>query len=441
MVTRDGGTAPSLWGYACLEETRGAAKAALLPFLWVPAFIFAAVVAAAVAYRRPAWAVALLVLIDPFDFQQYVWRTTITLPKVVLLGIVVGLLLRRVPLAPLWSKEARPLTFGALAICAATALSAIPATYIDVVARETLKAIEYAIIFGACVVAIAEDPDDEPFRVGVLLSVTAVALIALTQLSGGAPSQTVVAGHVIGRIAGPLEGPNQLAGYLGLAIPLLLAYTLLRRDVVALAIACLASVTLLLTFSRTGIGATFVAVALLALVARGASVRASVNAFFGVLVAACAAVAIALRTGVMQRFETDAPSGLATRSKLWTAAIALWKTSPLLGIGAGNYELELPSVGLEGVRTHANSLYVQALVEGGIPLLAAVVWTTIVSITTFAFSRVREPLVLGAMAASAGFALHQIFDFLTFYPKVGGFWWILLGTAAGIMYRSRRAAR
>src|SRR5579863_5270726 len=156
-------------------------------FAWV-GFALAALIAAIFAHRRPAWAVALLVLTDPFEFPQYVWRTTITLPKVVLLGIVVGLLLRRVPLAPLWSKEARPLTIGALAICAATALSAIPATYIDVVARETLKAIEYAIIFGACVVAIAENPDDEPFRVGLLVSVTAVALIALAQLFGGAPS-------------------------------------------------------------------------------------------------------------------------------------------------------------------------------------------------------------------------------------------------------------
>jgi O-antigen ligase len=417
------------------------AKRRALHPLWVVGFVVAGLVAAVVANRRPALAVALLVLTDPFEFHQYVWRTTITLPKVVLLGIVVGLLVRRVPLAPLWSNEARPLTIGALAICAATALSAIPSTYIDVVARETLKAIEYAIIFAVCVTAIAADPDDDPFRVGLLIAVIAVALLALAQVFGGAPSQTIVAGHVIARISGPLEGPNQLAGYLGLAIPLLLAYTLVRRDVTALVVACLAALTLLLTFSRTGLIATFVAVVLLALVARGASVRAMVRAYFGVLVAACAAAAIALRAGLMQRFETDAPSGLATRSKLWTAALALWKHSPFLGIGAGNYELELPNVGLEGVRTHANSLYLQALAEGGIPLLAAVVWTTIASITTFAFSRVREPLVLGAMAASAGFALHQVFDFLTFYPKVGGLWWIILGTAAGVVYHSRRVAR
>jgi glycerol-3-phosphate acyltransferase PlsY len=51
------------------------------------------------------------------------------------------------------------------------------------------------------------------------------------------------------------------------------------------------------------------------------------------------------------------------------------------------------------------------------------IWTVI---ATFARSFSRRPLLVGIFAANIALALHQIFDYLWFFPKVGIFWAILL---------------
>jgi O-antigen ligase len=128
--------------------------------------------------------------------------------------------------------------------------------------------------------------------------------------------------------------------------------------------------------------------------------------------------------------QSDYAGGVGTRSELWHAAWTLWLRHPIFGVGAGNFELEIPLTGLQGVRTHANSLYLQSLVEGGVFLFSATLWLVYTSIATFAREQLRSPFVLAAFAASIALALHQVIDLLTFYPKVGDEWWIAMGLGA-----------
>jgi O-antigen ligase len=414
-------------------------------------FLAAGVFVALATKRRPALGLAALIASVPFAFYQAAGRTTLTLPKAVLLGLTAGLLARRADPSALGSRAARPLLIAGAFVLVATALSGLHAANRAPVARETLKALEYLLTFGAALLAARAGWEERIVRTALAATVTLVACLALAQAAGGAPSVIAVAGHVIPRVAGPLEGPNQLAGYLGLALPVLLAFALARAPLgIELAGLGLGAMALALTLSRAGLLAGLLALGVVAALSR--SRRGLVLLMLG------AGLVLGLATLVLQGFaathsvagafnllfhfssiaEAQEPGHVGRRSQLWAAAIALWRSHPLLGVGAGNFELELGSVGLTGVRTHANSLYLQSLAEGGIVGLAATLALVAASLASFARGPFREPLVLGALAASLGFALHQCVDLLVFYPKVGEFWWILL--ALGVSRREAAAS-
>jgi len=70
--------------------------------------------------------------------------------------------------------------------------------------------------------------------------------------------------------------------------------------------------------------------------------------------------------------------------------------------------------------------------------------TVLASILSFVGERRSAPLVLGALGASVGLALHQVVDLLVFYPKVGELWWIVLGAGVAqaiALERTPRVAR
>jgi O-antigen ligase len=407
------------------------------------AVIFAAalIAAAMVTARRPAYGLGALLLTGPLDFAHDLLATTITLPKCVLLGVLLGLTtytgaaraLRRPP---------APLLLGALGLyILASALTLLDAAHPAAAARETLKWIEYALMFVAAYSCYALDRDDTTLVRIAAIAAIVVSVSALVQEIAGAPSGLYIGAAIVPRIAGLLEGPNQLSGYCTIAIATLGAWALIRRTMLldlALGITVCADV---LTFSRAGIVALAIVVAVIVLWGGRRAWPGLKAAALGAIGGACGTVwwAIYAHTPGVLRVSL-APSayagGVGNRDELWRAAWRMFRDRPLLGVGAGNYERELPEYGAFGVRTHANSWYLQSLAEGGIVLFSATI--ALVGATIGAFVqrplvqrlRAQRPWVAAALAASLALACHQIVDDLVFYPKVGGAWWLLLGIAA-----------
>lgn len=409
-------------------------------------------------FRRPLYGVAALVVVQPFSLYSDVFHTTITLSKVVMVGLALGMMCRPESFAFLRERTAKPFILAGLTVAIATGITLVIASHRAPVLRETAKALEYVALFVIVYCAYRAQQDARFIRFIITCTILVVVVGALSQEILGAPSGLYIHNHPIPRIAGPLEGPNQLAGFLDISVALLLAFELDRPGALALITLTLAMAADVLTFSRGGYIGVAVSVVAVLLAYR----RASRLALLGIGAGIAAGAAV---IGGWEVFAREAPTvggyassgatlfriegiseasyagGVGSRSQLWHAAFRLWRSHPLLGVGAGNYELDLSQAGLKGIRTHSNSLYVQAAVEGGIPLFAATIWLVYTSIATL-YRRIPGPaLVVGALGGSAGLAVHQIGDLLTFYPKVGGWWWVVLALGAAEAARGSLIAR
>ncbi len=419
---------------------RFAAPVALDP-LSAAFFVVAFIASALLTARRPSYGLCALLLVTPIAFAHEIADTTITLPKAVLLGVFLGLSTYRGN-AGLLRKRPAPLLLGALALLfVMTALTTLDAAYHGVSVREALKVAEYGVIFIAAFLCYALDRNDAPLVGAASIAAIAISLSALAQEVIGAPSGLYIGAAIVPRIAGLLEGPNQLSGYCEIAVATLGAWALVRRSLlldVALGLSVCADI---LTFSRAGWIALAVLAALFAIVGGERTWKALRPALYGLVAGFAGAAwwAIYAHTPGVLRASLE-PSlyagGVGNRSELWRAAWQMWRAHPILGVGAGNFELLLPAYGVFGVRTHANSWYLQALAEGGILLFAATIALLGAILAGLGARRplrsLRDgsPWVLAAIAATVALALHQVVDYLVFYPKVGGAWWLLVGIAA-----------
>lgn len=407
----------------------------------IAAAVFAAAFVATLlaTQRRPAAGIAALAFSAPFAYYHDLFGTSITFPKVVLAALVCGLAVRPSALATFGDGRVRRLLMAMAVVICAILASGVFAEHHAPVVREAFKWLEYAVAVAAVFAAYRLDPDDALVIRAWMLSIALVCASALAEEFIGASSGLLIAPGVVPRIAGVLEGPNQLAGYLETTIALLAAWTMFRPSRSIQILLSVAVITLALTFSRGGWAGCAVAIVALVAVYRERSrpllrplLTGAVTGF-----AADAGWYLAAKTVAALRVPfigADYAGGVGNRSELWRAAWFFFRTHPVFGIGAGNYELELARAGLPNVRTHANNWYLQQLAEGGVVLFGA----TLVFIGSALAPLVRaarsSPWTAAALAATLALCTHQLADYIVFYPKAGLPWMLVvaLGFAASV---------
>jgi len=418
-------------------------------------FVLAGLAALWLCLRRPQWAAALIAFVIPFAFYRDFMHTTITLEKVVIIGVAIGLVLRGAPLVPA-SAPARRILIAGLIVLAAIAISGIQATYPGPVLREALKQVEYLVMFWCAASLVIEQREDLRWiEAGIIASVLVVSLDAVAQgLLGGAPSGVWINGHRLPRVAGPLEGPNQLGGFLQMALPVLFLSPLLLSDRlralrwIAIFAAALA---IPMTLSRSGVAFALAAFALVWFVDRAAARKSWIPFAAGTLAGFAIAIqwywgathSFALLGDIFRLSEVPLqdPGGVGTRNELWNAALAMFGAHPLIGVGAGNFEHLLSTVGLANVQTHANSLWLQTLAEQGLVGFIALLALYVVVLRECGLGLSQSWLARAALVATICLLLHQVFDDLFFFPKVGLLWWLLIGAAAGDLAGARAQVR
>src|SRR5665213_1671528 len=123
-------------------------------------FVAVFVAAALLTLRRPAFGLCALIAAVPFALYRDLLGTTVTIPKVVLVGVVLGLTAHAGRFSSLRLMPIRGILIAAGCLIAATALSILQAGSHGAAVRETLKLVEYAIAFLAAYVCFKLDPDD-----------------------------------------------------------------------------------------------------------------------------------------------------------------------------------------------------------------------------------------------------------------------------------------
>jgi O-antigen ligase len=267
----------------------------------------------------------------------------------------------------------------------------------------------------------------------------------------------VIAGQVVGRVAGSFSHPNQFAGFLICLIPLAAATLASRaaaRPLRGLAAAALALALAALAFSLTrGAVLGLIAGSLLWVAVVRPRIAVPIAVVIGV-------VGLALvPSSLHERLSDPTGDDLGLRSDLWQSALDIYATSPVVGVGLANFGdaySRLPaqlSTGTQRrllhqdqllVPPHANNLFLTILAEEGLlgalaflGLMGAALWTC------RRVARVDEPFArvvgVGLGAGLCAMLVHSVLEYtLIGEPSLPIF--ALLGVATALPANAQASA-
>ncbi len=412
-----------------------------------PLALLAAVLFGAAAGWQPRLGLAAVLATLPTYFQpRDLGGLAFSLPEVALLLTTLGVAARALVCRDVAPRATRFDRWVALLLLAAL-LSLLPTEYIRLSLRALRTLLLEPLLFYYLVVALCPSP--RPLRPLLVAFLGAAAVVAALAVGQVVLDVQTVQTEGVRRALGTFPSPNHLGLYLGRALPFAVAGTLWapRWRAACAGLSVLLALALALTFSVgawLGAGASLV---LLAALAGPRLLAATTAAAGGLTVLTLVALA---RLGA-ERVVGQATLGGTTansRRLIWTAALAMVRDHPWLGIGLDNflyrYQLQymLPEAWAEPNISHPHNWALQFWLDLGLLGLVAFLGL-LASFFWLAFRLIRDtrrraatssalaacgpsPLLLGAVASMVGWLVHGAVDNSYFLvDQAFVFWWQL----------------
>lgn len=442
------------------------AALAFLPTTYAVAVVLAAAALVAGLYD-PVWPLALVALAVPFgssvplDFGGLGSATDL-----VIAGALAAWASRlfsqsevRLNFPAAWLPV--PLFVGVLAFSATLAPSA------TLGAKETLKWLQFALIALAAAHALTTTRQRMVVMGAVLVAASLQGAIGWYQFVTGAGPEAFFLGGLL-RAFGTFGQPNPFAGYLALVLPLVVSLALgqpgpwrpltLTPAVGLTVAAVLIGGGVVLSLSRGGWLAAAAGVGAV-LFPHSHRLRIGLLVAMPMLTGLLLTGALdVLPEQIVSRFEivsrylslfdarlvapTSENYSIVERMAVWQAAAAMWADHPLLGVGAGNFDVAYIDYGLRGWPTppgHAHNIYLTLLAEAGIigASVHAIMLAGLFGMVARGLRRFRQegapadgyPLALGALGMLVALCVHNLLDnlYVHYIPAHLG---LMLGTAA-----------
>lgn len=233
----------------------------------------------------------------------------------------------------------------------------------------------------------------------------------------------------VGRLLGTFFDPNFIAGFLSLALALTLSLLTSRQPNYRIALSILAAalfVAIILTFSRSGYLALAAVIGVIGLLRSRWLLMVSIVGF---------AVAVLMIPRIQERLTEGFEQGQSASFRItsWTNALAVWETSPIIGVGYNAYRYSQDRLGLVNLEKSGNAgagadssmLFILATtgVVGGLAWLyllwriIGVAWRDLP----------RGDLGLALLASLCALAIHSQFVNSFFFIWIMLWFWLLVG--------------
>ena len=245
------------------------------------------------------------------------------------------------------------------------------------------------------------------------------------------------------RISASFNHYNDFAGYLAALLPIPLCLYLFenKRNKLSALLLVLLGYCLIMTLSRGGYLASFVIFNFLLVFSilklKGINHRKIVIILIvfvniAVLVSIIGIYKLPLDL-VIERMRIEGSGRLS--GGIWTLAISIFKSRPILGYGPGSFMLELGKINSYLMPTYAHNCYLQMLAEIGILGLASFIFI-ILRFSKMAVASIvknNDFLLLGIFSGLLAYLVHAAFDTHFYSMQLSDFFWLMLGLAFAVV--------